>query len=79
MTENGTYLRKKVQIWWLKYGPLENFFFSEGNQIFLFNNFNTAAYGGLKNQIFNYFFDRVPQPPALNGSKKHLLGHISSF
>jgi hypothetical protein len=31
-------------------------FFSVGNQFFLFNNFNTAthAYGGLKNQIFDF-------------------------
>jgi hypothetical protein len=28
-------------------------FFSIGNQIFLFYNFNTATHGGLKNQIFD--------------------------
>jgi hypothetical protein len=44
----------------------------------LFYNFNTGtathAYGGLINQNLDVFFDMVPQPPALNGSKKHLLG-----
>jgi hypothetical protein len=44
----------------------------------LFHNFNTATHGRLKNQkskiknqIFDYFFDMVPHPSALNGSKKH--------
>jgi hypothetical protein len=36
--------------------PAENFFFSVGNQIFLFHNFNTATHGGLKNQIVDLFF-----------------------
>jgi hypothetical protein len=35
-------------------------FFSVGNPIFLFYNFNTAIHGGLKNQKS---FDMVPQPP----------------
>jgi hypothetical protein len=33
----------------------------------------------LKITFWNYFFDRVAQLLASKGSKKHLLGHISSF
>jgi hypothetical protein len=67
----------KNHIWWLKYGPLGNFFLSVGSQKKQLYNFNTATHGGLKNKI--KLTGRVPQPPASNGSKKHLLGHISSF
>jgi hypothetical protein len=34
-------------------------------------NFNTATHGGLKNILFEKKIDRVPPPPAFNGSKKH--------
>jgi hypothetical protein len=57
--------------WHHRWCNLRNFFFSVGNQIFLFYNFNTTTHGGLKNIIFEFFFDRVPPPPAFNGSKKH--------
>jgi hypothetical protein len=33
----------------------------------------------LKITFWNYFFDRVSPLLASKGSKKHLLGHISSF
>jgi hypothetical protein len=58
---------------------LETFFFSRKPIFFALQ---LATHGGLKFsnfQIFDILFDMVPQPPALNGSKKHLLGHISSF
>jgi hypothetical protein len=32
---------------------------------------------GLKIKFFKKEIDRVPLLPALNGSKKHLLGHIT--
>jgi hypothetical protein len=39
-----------------KLHPLENFFFSEENQFFLFYNFKSATDGGLKNVIFKFLF-----------------------
>jgi hypothetical protein len=45
MTENWQFCGQKLH-------PLGNFYFSEGNNFFLFHNFNTATDGGLKNRIF---------------------------
>jgi hypothetical protein len=60
---------------------LETFFFSRKPNFFLFYNFNTAtqAMAVLKIKISVIIFDMVLQQPALNGSKKHLLGHIRSL
>jgi hypothetical protein len=49
--------------------PLGNFFFSVGNQFFLFHNFNAATDGGLKNRIF--------EEKKLTGCLSHLLGPVS--
>jgi hypothetical protein len=59
MTENGTFCGHKITPPW-------KLFFSEGNNLFLFYNFNTATDGGLKNQIFEASF----------GQKLHPLGNF---
>jgi hypothetical protein len=84
MTENGTFFRTKksyfvVKIFKFSKLLLETFFkfskllletfFLVANQKKICYNFNTATNGGLNNIFFE--IDRVPQPPALNGSKMH--------
>jgi hypothetical protein len=71
-------LLKKVQIWWLKYGPLGNFFFQEETIFFYFTTLIRLLMAGLKIEFSNNFFDRVSLPPtgASFGQKLHPLGNF---
>jgi hypothetical protein len=60
------------------YSSWKLFVFSRKPIFFGFTTLIQLPMAGLKIKLSN-FFDMVPQPPALNGFKKHLLGHISSF
>jgi hypothetical protein len=49
---NASMMTEKWQFGHKKLHPLGNFFFSGGNNFFLFYNFKSATDGGLKNLIF---------------------------
>jgi hypothetical protein len=58
--------------------PTKTFFFSR-KYIFFLLTYIQPFMAHLKITFWNYFFDRVSPLLASKGSKKHLLGHISSF
>jgi hypothetical protein len=78
MTENGTFFGTKSALFSNQnMTTLETFFFSRKPNFFVFTTLIQLPMAGV---IYFYFFDMVPQPPALNGSKKLVFGgHISSF
>jgi hypothetical protein len=58
--------------------PTKTFFFTR-KSFFFFLTYIQPPMAHLKITFWNFIFDRVAQLLASKGSKKHLLGHISSF
>jgi hypothetical protein len=73
-----SFWQKNTEIFGQKFTANQNFFFLKKIYFFLLT-YIQPFMAHLKITFWNYFFDRVSPLLASKGSKKHLLGHISSF